>query len=248
MQMRVYKMKIIKYEITDSTNTRAKEYAKSAGAQMPALFIADGQTAGRGRRGRSFDSEGGAGLYMSILFRPDAECCDAAKITVLAAVSVCRAIRHLTGAEVGIKWVNDIYFDDKKLAGILTEGEIANCGGFSYAVCGIGVNLLSRDFPAELSGRVTTLEDISGVRVNRDGLAEKICEEFFAGWDFEDVIKEYRSFSILSGKRALMRRISGESFFATVLDITDDGALLVLRDDGVREELISAEVSVIFGD
>ena len=118
----------------------------------------------------------------------------------------------------------------------------------SKSVCGIGVNLLSRDFPAELSGRVTTLEDISGVRVNRDGLAEKICEEFFSGRDFEDVIKEYRSFSILSGKRALLRRISGESFFATVLDVTDDGALLVLRDDGVREELISAEVSVILGD
>ena len=238
-------MKTIKYKITDSTNTRAREYAKGECAEMPALFIADAQTAGRGRRGRSFDSAGGAGLYMSILFRPEADSFDAAKITVLAAVSVCRAIRSLTGADVKIKWVNDIYFDGKKLAGILTEGEISDGGGFSYAVCGIGVNLLSRDFPEQLSGRVTTLEDISGARVSRDALAEKICEEFFSGRNFDEVVNEYRSFSVLVGRRVQMRRISGECFFATVLDITEGGALLVLREDGVREELISAEVSVI---
>ena len=118
-------------------------------------------------------------------------------------------------------------------------------GGFSYAVCGIGINLLSRAFPEELSGRVSTLEDVSGVRVDRDVLAEKITAEFFSVRDFADVIDEYRSLSVLIGRRAQMRRISGESFFATVLDITEGGTLLVLREDGVREELISAEVSVI---
>ena len=238
-------MKIFQYEITDSTNTRAKEYAKSENPVMPAVFIADAQTEGRGRRGRSFDSAAGAGLYMSILFRPDSECFDAAKITVLAAVSVCRASRSLAGVGVGIKWVNDIFFDGKKLAGILTEGELLAGGGFSYAVCGIGINLLSRAFPEELSGRVSTLEDVSGVRVDRDVLAEKITAEFFSVRDFADVIDEYRSLSVLIGRRAQMRRISGESFFATVLDITEGGTLLVLREDGVREELISAEVSVI---
>ena len=238
-------MEIFKYETTDSTNTRAKEYAKSKSAAMPAVFIADAQTAGRGRRGRSFDSAGGAGLYMSILFRPEPECSDAAKITVRAAVSVCRAIRSLTGVSVGIKWVNDIFFDGKKLAGILTEGEISGGGGFNYAVCGIGINLLSREFPEELSGRACALEDACGLRVDRDVLAEKIISEFFSAKDFPDVIFEYRSLSVLIGRRAEMRRISGEVFFATVLDITDGGALLVLREDGVREELISAEVSVI---
>lgn len=238
-------MKIFKYKITDSTNTRAKEYAKDECAEMPALFIADGQTAGRGRRGRSFDSEVGAGLYMSILFRPDSDTADAARITVRAAVSVCRALRSLCGARVGIKWVNDIFFEGRKLAGILTEGEIDGSGGFRYAVCGIGINLLSREFPEEISGLVTTLEDISGARVDRDLLSERIASEFFAEQDFSDIINEYRSLSVVIGKRVEIKRISGERFFAEVLDITEDGALLVLRDGGVREELISAEVSVV---
>lgn len=238
-------MKIFKYEITDSTNTRAKEYATGGGAVMPALFIADAQTSGRGRRGRSFDSAGGAGLYMSILFSPGPECDDAAKITVRAAVSVARAIQELAHTTVGIKWVNDIFFGGKKLAGILTEGEISADGRFSYAVCGIGVNLLSRSFPEEISGIVTTLEDVSGVRVDRDALAEKICSEFFSGESYDSIIAEYRSRSVVIGKRVEMRRISGERFWATVLDVTDSGALLVLREDGVREELISAEVSVM---
>ena len=101
-------MKIFEYELTDSTNTRAKEYARCDRAEMPAVFIADEQSAGRGRRGRSFDSAKGAGLYMSILFRPSAEFDDAAKITVRAAVAASRAISELSGVEVGIKWVNDI--------------------------------------------------------------------------------------------------------------------------------------------
>lgn len=238
-------MKIFKYKITDSTNTRAKEYAKDECAEMPAVFIADGQTAGRGRRGRRFDSEVGAGLYMSILFRPDSDTADAARITVRAAVSVCHALRSLCGARVGIKWVNDIFFEGRKLAGILTEGEIDGGGGFRYAVCGIGINLLSREFPEEISGLVTTLEDISGVRVDRDLLSERIASEFFAEQDFSDIINEYRSLSVVIGKRVEIKRISGERFFAEVLDITEDGALLVLRDGGVREELISAEVSVV---
>ncbi len=246
MKTRVYKMKIIKYEITDSTNTRAKEYAKGENAVMPTLFIADGQTAGRGRRGRSFDSASGVGLYMSILFRPEPNCCDAAKITVRAAVSVARALRALTGISVGIKWVNDIYFDGKKLAGILTEGELDGDGAFRYAVCGIGVNLLSRSFPEEISGRAVALGDVSDTVPDKDLLAERICSEFFAAVDYADIIKEYRSLSVVIGRRAEMRRISGESFFASVLDVTDSGSLLVLRDDGVREELISAEVSVVF--
>jgi biotin-(acetyl-CoA carboxylase) ligase len=102
--------------------------------------------------------------------------------------------------------------------------------------------------PEELSDKVTTIEDISGKRVGRDELCERIVSEFLSDVKYGEVVAEYREKSIVIGKRAEMRRISGESFFATVLDITDSGALLVLRDDGEREELISAEVSVILED
>jgi len=238
-------MKIFRYEITDSTNTRAKEYAKEASSLVPAVFVADSQSAGRGRRGRTFDSEGGAGLYMSILFRPTKQTCDAAKITVRAAVATVRALKKICGISASIKWVNDIYFDGKKLAGILTEGEITSDGTFSYAVCGIGLNLLSRTFPDEIKDRAIALEDITGTRVDRDLLMDEIIREFFAECDYREIIEEYRAESTVIGKRVLMKRLSGEEFFATVLELTDGGALLVLRDDGEREELISAEVSVI---
>ena len=237
-------MKIFRYGVTDSTNTRAREYARLHDAKLPAVFIAEGQTEGRGRRGRSFDSEIGAGLYISFLFRPDASLSDPAKITARAAVAVCRAIDRACGLSVGIKWVNDIFSSNKKLGGILTEGEFdSDTGELSYAVCGIGVNLFSRTFAEELRDIVTTVEDELGEPPDKQALTEALISEFFD--EKADFIEEYRRRSIIIEKRVTVRRMSGESFIADVIDITDDAALLVQKEDGTREQLISAEVSVI---
>lgn len=237
-------MKIFRYETTDSTNTRAREYAKLHGAIEPVVFIADGQTAGRGRRGRSFDSAKGAGLYISFLFCPEGTMFDAVRITVKAAVAVSRAIKSTFGLSVGIKWVNDIFVGGKKLAGILTEGEFDSAGRLQYAVCGIGVNLMSRDFPPELFDIATTVEDNIGERPDREAFAEALIREFFAERCDEEIMDEYRRHSLVLGKRVEVRRLSGESFFAEAKEIIDSGALAVVTDDGVREELISAEVSL----
>ena len=237
-------MKIFRYEMTDSTNRRAREYALCEFAELPAVFIADGQSDGYGRMGRKFDSEQGAGLYISFLFRPDEICGDAHQLTVRAAVAVARAIEKTCGLSARIKWVNDIVSDGKKLAGILAEGEFDSQGNLDYAVLGIGVNLYSRKFPSEISDIAVAIEDKTGKSPNREALIDTIIEELFCECDWQTVIKEYRRRSSLIGKKITVHRMSGESFFATALDITDSGALLVIRDDGVREELISAEVSL----
>ena len=237
-------MKIFRYEITDSTNTRAREYAREYGIDEPAVFIADGQTQGRGRKGRNFDSARGAGLYISFLFRPQEDAGDAVFITVKAAVATLRAIKSTFGLSVGIKWVNDIFISDKKLAGILAEGEFDRDGRLAYAVCGIGVNLLSREFPTELSDKVTTVEDNIAKKPDREAFAKALIREFFAQRDNAEIMDEYRRHSVILGKRVEVTRLSGESFFALAEEITDTGALVVLREGGVREELISAEVSL----
>ena len=234
-------IKIFNYDITDSTNLRAREYAKEKNAHFPAVFIAEEQTSGRGRRGRRFDSARGAGLYISFLFRTD-KTFDAAEITVSAAVKLCRTIEVVCGLHAGIKWVNDVFAGGKKLAGILAEGEIADDG---YAICGIGINLYERRFPEEISDIVTTLERECGIRVDKTIFTQRLIEEFFADSDEEDVMEEYRSRSVIIGKRVEVRRILGDVYPATVLEIADDGSLIVERDDGTRDTLISAEVSIL---
>ena len=233
-------IKIFNYDIIDSTNLAAKEYAGGENSHFPAVFIAEEQSAGRGRRGRSFDSARGGGLYISFLFRVEKEF-DAAEITLGAAVKLCRVIEELSGINPGIKWVNDIFAGNKKLAGILAEGAGVD---LTYAVCGIGINLYKREFSAELSGIATTLEDECGVRVDKEIFAKRLIEEFFKPEEKAKIINEYRQRSVVIGKRVEVRKILGESCDATVIEIAEDGALIVEREGGVRERLVSAEVSI----
>ena len=242
-KIKVEEMKIFKYEITDSTNQRAREYAREVGGAEPVLFIANGQTAGRGRKGRSFDSEMGKGLYTSLLFSPDGPF-DAALLTVRAAVATARAIYRTAGFSVGIKWVNDIFSRGKKMAGILAEGEFSSDGNLSYAIIGVGVNLLSRKFPHPLCDIATTLEDECGKKVSAEELAKAFAEEFFALSDKDEIMREYRNLSTVIGKNVTVRSLDGEEFLAYVIDVTDTGALFVRCEDGSTRELISAEVSI----
>ena len=233
-------VKIFHYSITDSTNQRAKEYARCADAHFPAVFVADEQTAGRGRRGRSFDSAKGAGLYISFLFRTDGFF-DAALITVGAAVKTCRAIDSVSGICTEIKWVNDIFIGNRKLAGILAEGEP---GADGYAICGIGINLYKREFPEELSDIAIALEDKCGTRVDKELLTDRLVEEFFKPESLAELMPEYRRRSNVLGRTVEVRKILGEVYTATVKEIADDGALVVERCAGITERLISAEVSI----
>ena len=144
-------IKIQAFESLDSTNNYLKKLA-SGGAAEGTVVIADEQTAGRGRMGRSFASAPGCGIYMSMLLRPEGCTADCAPgLTAVAAVAVCRAIEKVCGRAPGIKWINDLYLRGKKICGILCESSVKD-GRVNYAVLGIGLNVTTRaeEFPEEL--------------------------------------------------------------------------------------------------
>lgn len=236
-------MKILRYGTVSSTNTLAREYVKREGAELPAVFIAVGQTAGRGRRGRSFVSDEGMGLYLSFAFKPE-KSVTPADVTVRAAVAAVRAIKTAFGFSADVKWVNDIFYGGKKLGGILAEGECDEEGKLAFAVLGIGVNLRKRAFSEELVSVATTVEDVIGSVPDKELFERELIKEFFAVLGEDSVIDEYRKSSVALGQRVEVRRISGESFFATAIDVTEQGELIVLREDGEKEALFSAEISI----
>ena len=237
---------IIVYKTIDSTNTQAKLSAEN-GQYKDAVFIASEQTAGRGRLGRSFISEGGKGLYLSILlggpFAPDF----AVSLTTYMAVIAARCIERLTGTNPKIKWVNDIYLGGKKLAGILTEGKADESGEeLKFAVVGIGINLLKQEFDSEVKSIATTLEDECGKRVDVNVLAAMIVKEFFENVPLAgttEIAKEYKSRSFLIGERVNVIKPT-ETYEALVTDITDKCELVLKLDDGKTEILSTGEVSV----
>lgn len=239
-------IRLITYETIDSTNTQAKLYAENGEGEC-AVFIASEQTAGRGRLGRSFISEAGKGLYLSILlgggFKPDF----AVSLTTYMAVIASRVIDKLAGIETKIKWVNDIYAGGRKLSGILTEGKAADDGKtLSYAVVGIGINLLKQEFTADVRAIATTLEDECGKMIDINSLAALIVKEFFENLDSVGAItiaEEYKRRSFLIGEDVNVIKPTGE-YKAHVVDITDKCELMLLLPDGTTEILSTGEVSI----
>ena len=147
------------YDTLESTNRTAKLLALE-GAAHGTLVLAGGQTAGRGRLGRSFASPAGKGVYCSVVLRPPLPAANAQTATIGAAVAVCRAVQMLCGLELAIKWVNDLYYKGKKVCGILTEaGTDLESGQLEWLVVGIGLNLTAtaEDFPPELAAKAGSL-------------------------------------------------------------------------------------------
>ena len=221
-------------DTVDSTNLRLKEAARAGRVSPPFLLAAERQTAGRGRLGRRFVSPAG-GLYMSLLlpWKPGR---DPGALTLLSAVAVCRAIEEETGLQPRIKWVNDIFVENRKVCGILAEA------GEGWAVAGIGVNLLSPPggFPPE-AGAAGALD----VPADKNRLAGRIAARIFSGTarpDPEGVLAAYRERMFLTGKTVRYTEKGAEKT-ALVLGVSDDGGLLV-REDGGEKVLRSGEVTV----
>lgn len=193
--------------------------------------IAASQTKGRGRNNRVFFSPSGSGLYMSAVLGGSFEPKTCGRITAFAAVATARAIERLCDLKVDIKWVNDLYFGEKKLCGILTESALLSAGGaFEYVCVGIGVNLKKSDFPTELKSVVTDLESAGGKTVGRCRLAAEILNElFFAEFEVKNAafMDEYRARSCVIGKTVAVN----SEYEAKVVGIDDDCALILERDD-----------------
>ena len=235
-----YVQGLILGDCVDSTNLKVKEMALH-GAAEGCTLIAASQSGGRGRLGRTFHSPEG-GLYLSTLLRPAGDI-DPARITCCAAVAAARAIESLCNVPIDIKWVNDLYIHNRKVAGILAEGVLTPEGDLSAVVLGIGINLYGT-LPAELDGIATTLEQ-QGATLSREAVAAAFLNEWervYPAADTAAVMAEYRRRNLVLGRQVTV--VQGNSTYpATVTAITDGGHLLVSTPDGERE-LSSGEVSL----
>lgn len=230
-------------DTVDSTNTFAKREVALGRAQDGTVILAEEQTAGRGRLGRSFYSPAENGLYMSIVLKRHIPVESASYLTISAAVAVCQAIENLTSCHPGIKWVNDLFLGDKKICGILTEAvSDFESGAVESAVVGIGLNVRSETFPPELQDVATSLY-LEGL--TRNALAAAVISRFFALLDapHPEIISEYRARSIVLGRQVTFTH-QGRQEWGTARSINDAGNLEVLLPDGSMTTLIAGEVSI----
>ncbi len=233
----------------DSTNTHAKLLA-AQGSPDGSVVVAEGQTAGRGRMGRSFYSPAASGVYMSVVLRTGMPVSESLLVTAGAAVAVCRALEAHAGVQPQIKWVNDVYIDGKKVCGILTETVMdAESGSVEYMVVGIGINVRAgKDgFPGELAGIVTTVQEhVQGTTVSRNRLIAEILNQLDSicrRRTDTTFMQEYRSRSFLIGKTVTAIR-ADEREQVTVQDIDGLGRLVVADENGCVKVLNSGEISI----
>lgn len=231
-----------------STNTLLKEQA-TLGAAEGEVIISESQTAGRGRRGRSFFSPEGSGLYLSLLLRPKFSAEEVAMLTTAAAAAAALAIEEVSGKATDIKWVNDIWLEGRKVCGILCEAGYTPEGSLDHVIVGMGVNVAAppKGFPEELkdiAGAVFSAENAPNDA--RLAIAEAFLRHFtrfYANMGAREYFPEYRKRSFLLGQSINVLR-GGESIPAEAVDINDECHLLVRYTDGSEEYLSSGEVSV----
>ncbi len=233
------------FETVDSTNKIAKEMALQ-GAEEYKLVVARTQSAGRGRLGRKFFSYNG-GLYLSLVLRPKIKPQDTILITTAAAVAAAEAIERFSKRKAQIKWVNDIYVDNKKVCGILTEGAFdAESGELQSVVLGVGINMLKCDFPEEIRDIADGLLDEKSLTSQQ--IAELIVDfcksfmELYVNLEAREFIRLYRERSWLTGKTVEYIK-DGLSKKGKVLGI-DDNAALVVESEGEELHLTSGEVTI----
>lgn len=240
--------KVHYYDKTSSTNTCIKRLGED-GALHGTLVVADQQTAGRGRRGRAWESPSGGSIYMSILLRPDMSSAKAPMLTLVMALSIVEAIKECVGLAVQIKWPNDLVFNGKKLVGILTEMS-TEIDYINYVVIGTGINVNIQSFPEELSDKATSLRAETGHMVKRSKIIAAIMkqfevhyEKFLKTMDMQGLMEKYNSFLVNYDRevRVLGAKIQ---YNGHALGINERGELLVRRKDGTVEAVFAGEVSV----
>lgn len=239
--------KIIYLPVTDSTNTQAKKMGEE-GAEHGTLVVTQCQTAGRGRRGRSWESPEG-NVYFTFLLRPEVEISRASMITLVAALAVAKAVDDVTGLDSKIKWPNDVVANGKKLCGILTESS-SDLEYINYAVVGIGINVNQTVFPEEIAETASSLLLETGHTVDRGQLLgvflnrfEQYYETFIQTEDMSGLKDVYNEKLVNCGREVKIIEKDRERVLKA-LGIDNDGGLVVENSEGERESIISGEVSV----
>lgn len=239
---------IVCFTETDSTNVRARKLGEN-GAAHGTLVVAEQQTAGRGRRGRGWESPAGSSIYMSLLLRPEFLPNKAPMLTIVMAYSVATALREQTGLDFRIKWPNDIVLNGKKVVGILTEMS-TEIEYINHVVIGVGINVNTEAFPEEICATATSIRRESGKIWRRAELIAAILRQFEV--QYERFVKEEDLAYLREAYDAVLVncnrevRILGEKdgYRAVALGIDDQGELLVRKEDGTVTSVYAGEVSV----
>ena len=236
------------FDATDSTNVQAKRLAE-AHAPHGTLVVSDRQDGGKGRRGRSWASPSGVGIWMSLILRPEIAPSSASMLTLAAALAVRKGILEETGLSPLIKWPNDLVLNGKKICGILTEMS-TELMEIQYVITGIGINVNQKEFPPEIRDTATSLSLEAGRSFRRSSLIAAILKAFEKDYtaflktgDLSLLLEEYNACLVNRGKEVCILDPSGE-YRAVAEGIDESGSLLVTLPDGTRREIISGEVSV----
>jgi BirA family biotin operon repressor/biotin-[acetyl-CoA-carboxylase] ligase len=241
------------YETIGSTNTQARTLSEQ-GAPHGTLVVADMQTAGKGRRGRVWESPAGSNLYFTLLLRPDMEVGRAPMLTLVMAMAVAEGIRQIAPGEadkIRIKWPNDIVIEGKKICGILTEMSLSvEQGSIDHVVIGVGINVKPQQFPAELADKATSLCEGLGKAVSRTELLVSVCkafetyyEQFLKTGDLTGLQEEYGRLLVNKDREVCVLDPKGE-YSGIARGIDNRGQLLVDLPDGSRKTVYAGEVSV----
>ena len=240
---------ILWFDTIDSTNTRAKELARS-GAAHGTVLLADTQTGGRGRMGRNFHSPAGTGIYFSLILQPRCRPGQLMHLTCAVAVAMCDAVEAATGLRPGIKWTNDLVFGKRKLGGILTELGLKADGTVDFAIVGIGLNCAqtAQDFPPEIREIATSLSAATGEYPDRAAVIAAMIRALHrmdAGLltEKEQMLCRYRQDCVTLGKEISLLR-GDQVSHGKAITVDAEGALVVEYPDGRTEAVSSGEVSI----
>ena len=239
---------VLYFDTIDSTNTKAQELAEK-GYPSGTLVVADKQDSGKGRRGRSWVSPSGTGIFMTLMIKPDINPNNASMLTLVAALAVAKAITSVTGEEAMIKWPNDIVVNSKKVCGILTEMN-AQFDYINHIVVGIGINVHNESFPEEISQMASSLMiEAGGKRFHRAQIIaetmsyfEQYYDTFLKTQDLSALVREYDE--LLVNRNKSVRVLDPkEPFDGKAMGITPKGELIVETWES-RKLVSSGEVSV----
>lgn len=237
--------KIIAFEEIESTNLEAKKLALKE--KSGTVIIAERQTNGRGRLGRSWASSQNDGLYLSVIIKGDIPPYTAAQMTVTTGYCVCTALRKLTDIDLKIKWPNDIISGNKKLCGILTEMS-SHGESIDYAVIGIGINVLNRSFDEDISAKATSLYIESGKEFSKNEVLHAVITELDKHYGdicsglSESIITPYTKLCATIGREIKLMR-SGKIIIGTAIGINKNGELII-DSDGQHMTVSGGEVTV----
>ena len=235
------------FDTIDSTNNYARKIAKE-GAGGGTVVLAESQTKGKGRLGRTWFSPSGVNIYLSVILKPQIPSTHITLLTFVSAIAVVKAIKDAANLDANIKWPNDVLINNKKIAGILSEMD-AKADAVRFAVIGIGinVNLDIKDIPFELKDKATSIKIESNSTIDRINLICRVLENLEEWYNlFErngvnDIIKKWKRLAVTIGRDVKVQ--SGNSLIeGRAVDIDVNGALLIKDRNGVIQRVLSGDV------